>query len=166
MHAWSVVSPRAMCCRYRCSVPHAKATVEQPLSSAGYAASSPYTYPQMTATGRKCGQPGVRRASVGSAPAGEVRPPSSRTEFSPGRGIRVRNAERGSMSQEYFSRRDAAKYLGVSPDTLDRLRKSGRLSTYSNPETGTVRLKKSELDAVFVRDDEEDSEPALSYRAS
>jgi excisionase family DNA binding protein len=69
------------------------------------------------------------------------------------------------MSQEWYSRKESAKYLGVSPDTIDRLRQAGRLATYRNPETGAVRLRKSELDEVFVRE-ETNGLPELSYRAS
>jgi len=53
------------------------------------------------------------------------------------------------MSQEWLSRKEAAQYLGVSADTVDRLATRGTITKYRNPETGMVRLRKSELDDAF-----------------
>lgn len=50
----------------------------------------------------------------------------------------------------WLDRLDAARYLGLSPRTIDRMVDDGRLRAYRLPPRG-VRLKVADLDAVLER---------------
>lgn len=59
--------------------------------------------------------------------------------------ITVAEAKR-SVDRIWFTQREAAAYLGVSPKTISRLRESGRLSFYRLDRL--VLLKKSDVDRL------------------
>lgn len=59
--------------------------------------------------------------------------------------ITVAEARR-SVDRIWLTQNEAAKYLGVSPKTISRLRESGRLSYYRLERL--VLLKKSDIDRM------------------
>lgn len=56
-------------------------------------------------------------------------------------------------SQQWISKREAARRLGVSEKTVDRRRLSGELASFklSDAQTGQVRISADSLDAYVAR---------------
>lgn len=52
---------------------------------------------------------------------------------------------------EYFTIKDAAKFLGVSPSTLRNWDRSGKLKTYRNPLNGYRLYRSEELETLLQK---------------
>lgn len=57
------------------------------------------------------------------------------------------------VENKYWSRRKAAKYLGISESTLDRRTREGQIAVY-RVGTRIVRFTKEDLDAHMEREAE------------
>ena len=54
-----------------------------------------------------------------------------------------------SSLNEYFTIKDAAEFLGVSPSTLRNWDRSGKLKTHRNPLNGYRLYRKAELETLL-----------------